>query len=175
MTSLRPRIPILVPTALAALAAASGCGGQSQPEQARPASEAGPTADQAGKEEGARGDDGGVSQSNSVKQSTKDGSASQSSSTVQRSGSGSSSVSQSTSSSGGVQTISGTGKTTVSFNVEKASRLSWTNAEGKRFSARGAGLSIDSREGRGEVSLDAGRYDDVKVRGSTWTIVIRPR
>jgi hypothetical protein len=161
----------------AACIAVAACGGSSAPEQSQPASQTGRADAQGGQADdedpGADKKDG-ATQSNSVSQSSDGDSTNQSSSVVQRSGSGSSS-SHSTSSGGGVQTLTGTGPTTVSFNVEKPSRLSWTNAQGKAFSARGAGLSIDSREGRGEVSLDAGRYDDVKVRGSTWTIVIRPR
>lgn len=123
--------------------------------------------------EGEDGDRGSSSsQSSSITQRSEGGS-NQSSSIVQRSGSGS--VSSSSSSGPGVKTFSGNGTTTLSFNVEEPSRLAWTNSEGKRFSARGNGISIDSSSGRGEVSLDPGGYDGVKVSGSRWTIVVRPR
>jgi hypothetical protein len=89
--------------------------------------------------------------------------------------SSSSSSSQTSSGGNGIKTFSGTGGTNLSFSVDPRSRLVWTNDEGERFSAQGEGISIDSRRGRGEVRLDAGRYEDVKVRGKTWTIIIRPR
>nr|MDQ3357069.1 hypothetical protein [Actinomycetota bacterium] len=102
----------------------------------------------------------------------EDGSSgSQSSSIVQSSGSSSSS----SSSGPGVKTFSGNGATTLSFDVEEPARLAWTNSEGRSFSARGDGISIDSSAGRGELPLDPGSYDGVKVRGTSWTIVIRPR
>ncbi len=97
------------------------------------------------------------------------------SSIVQSSGGGSVSSSSSSSSGSGIKTFSGTGSTKLSFNVEQRSRLVWTNTEGRRFSASGAGISIDSRAGRGEVALDAGDYDDVRVSGASWTIVVRSR
>jgi len=74
-----------------------------------------------------------------------------------------------------VSTFSGTGATTLSFNVERPSRLAWTNSEGKTFSASGGGISVDSHRGRGEVELRPGTYDNVKVEGASWTIVVRPR
>jgi autotransporter family porin len=95
------------------------------------------------------------------------------SSIVQSSGGGS--VSSSNTNGSGIKTFSGTGSTKLSFNVEQRSRLVWTNTEGRRFSASGAGISIDSRAGRGEVALDAGDYDDVRVSGASWTIVVRSR
>ena len=97
------------------------------------------------------------------------------SSIVQSSGGGSVSSSSSSSNGSGIKTFSGTGSTKLSFNVERRSRLVWTNTEGRRFSASGAGISIDSRAGRGEVALDAGDYDDVRVSGASWTIVVRSR
>ena len=122
-------------------------------------------------EDGERGSSS--SQSSSITQSSEGGSSDQSSSIVQRSGSGS--VSSSSSSGPGVKTFSGSGTTTLSFNVEKPSRLAWTNSEDKRFSARGDGIAIESSSGRGEAPLDPGAYDGVKVSGSSWTIVVRPR
>lgn len=191
----RPRIETGSLAVLALLAGLAGVGcaesGAGGPEQARPASgdqraqqeqrAQGEDADGEsvrGKDgESVQGEDGerGASsnQSSSITQSGKGGSSSQSSSVVQRSGSGS--VSSSSSSGPGVKTFSGTGTTTLSFNVEEPGRFAWTNSEGKSFSVRGDGISIDSSSGRGEVPLDPGSYDDVKVSGSSWTIVVRPR
>ncbi len=111
--------------------------------------------------EGERGGDGepGESGSSSIVQSSDGGSISSSSNVSGRD----------------MKTFSGTGSTNLSFNVEQPSRLVWTNSEGRRFSASGAGISIDSRAGRGEVALEAGDYDDVRVNGASWTIVVRPR
>jgi len=175
--------------------AAVGCGsGGSEPsDQARPASGAQPAEGEAqngdvearggdGGDGGANGEDGEdgesvTSEGGSSSQSstvTQSGSGDQSSSIQQRSGSGSTSSSSSSSSSS-VKTFSGSGATTLSFNVEGPSRLVWTNSRGRPFSARGDGISIESRAGRGEVPLDARGYDGVRVRGSSWTIVVRPR
>lgn len=178
----------------------SACGGgEGASEPARPASEAAPTErdrddarTQADGEDGesvrgedgedgqdgesVRGEDGAdgasASQSSSVTQS---GSGDVSSSIVQRSDSGSVSSSSSSSSGSAVKTFSGRGETALSFDVEEPSRFVWTNTRGKPFSAAGRGIAIDSSAGRGEVSLAPGAYDDVKVRGSNWTIVVRPR
>jgi hypothetical protein len=187
----RPRIEpgVLALLALVAGVVVAGCAGGAS-EQPRPSSDA-QRAEQQQRAEGqdadgesvrgqdrksVEGEDGdrgsSSSQSSSITQSSEGGS-NQSSSIVQRSGSGS--VSSSSSSGPGVKTFSGNGATTLSFNVEEPSRLAWTNSEGKRFSARGDGISIDSSSGRGEVSLDPGGYDGVKVSGSRWTIVVRPR
>ena len=178
---------------LAACLGAAGCGeGEGSPERARPASDAQQVQTDSGGDVRAEGGDGGdakngedgedgesvraeggsASQSSSVTQS-QSGSGDQSSSV--QSSSGSNSVSSSSSSGPGVKTFFGSGSTTLSFNVEEPSRFAWTNAEGRPFSARGDDLSIESRAGRGEASLDPGSYDDVKVRGSKWTIVVRPR
>lgn len=102
------------------------------------------------------GDGGSVSQSNKVS-------------------GGSSSSSSQTSSGGGVKSFSGQGESNLTFNVERPSRLSWTNDEGETFSARGGGINISSRSGRGEIDLEPGRYEDVRVRGATWTITVRPQ
>ena len=168
MSGDRLKLATLLSAALAGGLLAAGCGGGE--EQSQPASERRPAE---GGGEGARGS----SQSGSISQSTRSGSgANQSTSINQRSSGGSSSSSsQSSSGGGGVSTFSGTGATTLSFNVERPSRLAWTNSEGKPFSATGAGISIDSRRGRGEVELHPGDYDDVKVEGASWTIVVRPR
>jgi hypothetical protein len=180
----------LAALALAAGLGTAGCGADEgtseQPRQAaetRQADEASGAGDvhADGGKNGEKGEDGesvkaegdSASQSSSVTQSGS-GSGDQSSSIVQRSGSGSTS-SSSSSSGPDVKTFSGTGSTTLSFNVEEPSRFAWTNSEGGSFSARSAHISVESRSGRGEVSLDSGRYDDVKVRGSNWTIVVRPR
>lgn len=181
--------------ALAACLVAAGCGeGGGPSETARPASDVQQAQrDTAGGDVRAEGGDGGdakdgedgedgesvraeggsSSQSSSVTQS-QSGSGDQSSSITQSS-SGSDSVSSSSSSGPGIKTFSGSGSTTLSFDVEEPSRFAWTNGEGRSFSARGGGLTIESSAGRGEVALDPGSYDDVEVRGSKWTIVVRPR
>ena len=124
---------------------------------------------------GADGADGGNGEDGDGEDGEDGSSGSQSSSIVQSSGSGSVSSSSSSSSGPGVKTFSGNGATTLSFDVEKPARLVWTNSEGRSFSARGDGISIDSSAGRGELPLDPGSYDAVKVRGTSWTIVVRPR
>ncbi len=181
--------------ALAASLGAVGCGeGEGSPEPARPASdvqqaerdtaggdvraEGGDGGDAKNGEDGedgesVRAEGGGSSQSSSVTQS-QSGSGDQSSSITQSS-SGSDSVSSSSSSGPGIKTFSGSGSTTLSFDIEEPSRFAWTNGEGRSFSARGGGLTIESSADRGEVALDPGSYDDVRVRGSKWTIVVRPR
>lgn len=113
---------------------------------------------------GQDGEDGeaGSSQSNSITQSSDGGSVSSSSSSSNVNGRG-------------IKTFSGTGSTELTFNVEQPSRLVWTNSERRRFSASGEGISIDSRAGGGEVALQAGRYEDVRVSGANWTVVVRPR
>ena len=193
----RLRVDRILPAALvlAACLGAAGCGeGGGPPEPSRPASDVQQAQrDTAGGDVRAEGGDGGdakngedgedgesvraeggsSSQSSSVTQS-QSGSGDQSSSIVQRS-SGSDSVSSSSSSVPGVKTFSGSGSTRLSFNVEEPSRFAWTNGEGRSFSARGGGLTIKSSAGRGEVALEPGSYDDVEVRGSKWTIVVRPR
>ncbi len=168
--------------ALAGGLAVMGCGGGSdEGGAAAPASQEEHPAENEGRDvEDGRGEDGepGESESGSISQ------ISGGSSSISQSTGGSSSISQSTGGSSssssnvngrGIKTFSGTGSTSVSFNVEERSRLVWTNAEGRRFSASGAGISIDSRAGSGEVALKAGNYDDVRVIGASWTIVVRPR
>ena len=165
-----PKLAVLATAALAGGLLAAGCGGGE--EETRPAAGNRPAEGDVAQEDGA----GGSSQSSSISQSARSGSGSdQSSSITQRSSGGSSTSSQSTSGGNGVSTFSGTGGTTLSFNVERPSRLVWTNTEGKPFSATGAGISVDSRRGRGEVDFRPGEYEKVKVEGANWTIVVRPR
>ena len=183
-------LPVLF--ALATCLGAVGCGGgEASPQSSEQASDVQQAETESeGGDVSARGGDGGdakngkdgedgesvTSKGGSASQSstvTQSGDGDQSTSIVQRSGSNGSS--SSSSSGPGVKTFSGSGSTTLSFDVEDPSRFAWTNAEGRAFSARGPGLSIDSRSGRGETALDPRDYDDVKVRGSNWTIVIRPR
>jgi len=169
----RLKLAALLPAALAGVVLAAGCGGGDQEPQR--ASESRPP-EASGS--GATGDEGasGSSQSGSISQSTHGSDSDQSTSITQRSSGGSSSTSsQSTSGNGGISTFSGSGATTLSFNVERPSRLAWTNTEGKPFTARGAGISIDSHEGRGEVDLHRGDYEDDRIEGANWTIVVRPR
>ena len=193
MTSSKLTTLLPAPFALVACLGAVGCGGgEASPQPSEQASEVRQQAEtnSEGGDVSAKGGDGGdgkngqdgedgesvtaeggnASQSSSVTQS---GDGDQSTSIVQRSGSGGSS--SSSSSGPGVKTFSGSGSTKLSFDVKEASRFAWTNAQGRAFSAEGPGLSIDSRAGRGEAVLDPRDYDDVKVRGSNWTIVIRPR
>lgn len=74
----------------------------------------------------------------------------------------------------GTRTVSSRGPATLHFKVEQSTRLVWTNNDGKPFLARGSGISINSRRGRGEVHLSPGRYE-VYVRGTAWKIALRPR
>jgi hypothetical protein len=152
-------------------AACGGGGGSGTQDQDAPAGNAEPTGgtehqgkNDAGENESDNdsshsitGDGGSVSQSNKV------------------SGGSSASSSSQTSSGGGVKSFSGQGASNLTFNVERPSRLSWTNDEDESFSARGGGINISSRSGRGEIDLKPRRYEDVRVRGATWTITVRPR
>jgi hypothetical protein len=164
-------LPRALAVAVAAGAFAAGCGGSE--EGARPASESGPAGERTQAEKAGDGRPES-SQSSSITQRSE-GSGSSQASSLRQSGGGSSASSQTTSSGSGVSTFSGSGSTTLSFNVEQPSRLVWTNSEGRPFSAEGGGISIDSRAGSGEVALEPGDYENVKVRGSNWTIVVRPR
>ncbi len=175
--------------ALAVGLAVMGCGGGSDEGGATPASQEQREAEtevRGGQNgEPGPGDDGedesgesASSQSGSISQSVSG----QSNSISQSSSGQSNSVSQSsnggssaTLTSNGTKTFSGTGTTKLTFSVERPSRLVWTNSEGRRFSANGGGISIDSRAGRGEVALGEDRYDDVRVSGAIWTIIVRPR
>jgi hypothetical protein len=161
----RSKLAVLLTAGAAALVAA-GCGGSN--EQSQPASQSRPSG------QGAQGS-GDSGQSGSISQSTQSGSGSDRSTSIHQSSSGASSSSQSSTSGGGVNSFSGNGRTTLSFNVERPSRLAWTNSEGKPFSAKGGRISIDSRRGHGEIQLQPGDYNNVKVEGTTWTIVVRPR
>ena len=166
--------PVLAFLSIAACLAIAGCGGsgQSEPPRNQPAEPTGAQVEQGSGKEGDRARDrdgsGGADQSASIDQS---GGGSSSSVVQQNSGSSS----QSSTGGAGVKTFSGSGSTSLSFNVEQPSRLAWTDVEGASFSARGDGISIDSRAGRGEVELAPGDYQNVKVRGQNWTIVVRPR
>jgi hypothetical protein len=162
-----PRALALAVVAGGAFAAA--CGGSE--EGARPASDSTPAQEQS--EADNPREDNGTNQSSSITQRS-DGSSQ--SSSIRQSGGGSSSSSSQTSSGGsGISTFSGNGHTTLSFNAERPSRLVWTNNQGERFSIEGAGISVDSRGGRGEVRLDPGEYENLRVSGQNWTIVVRPR
>ena len=186
----RPFAEILAVLVLAGGLAIMGCGGGSgQGEGAAPASQeqreatAGDRGGQDGEprreeSEGRTGQDGEPTESGSSQSTSTSQSSSGQSSSITQSSNGGSSASSSSSSTGNgqaVKTFSGTGISNLTFNVEQPSRLIWTHAEGRRFSAKGGGISIDSRAGRGEVALEAGRYEDVRVSGGSWTIVVRPR
>ena len=163
------RIAATVALALAGGALAAGCGGAEE----RPATKsqpAGSTSDEKQTDSGPSGSN----QSSSISQRS-DGSGSSQSSSITQSSGGSSSSSQTAANGEGMSTFSGKGSTTLSFNVERPSRLVWTNGEGNAFSMRGGGVSVSSRAGHGELELKPGDYRDVRVRGSSWTIVVRPR
>ncbi len=156
-----------------------GCGGGSDEGGAGPASQE----ERHAETEGRDGQDGEPGQGEGVAVQGgqdgedgggKDGEPGESGSSIAQSSSGGS-ASASNVGGRGIKTFSGTGNSKLSFNVEEPSRLVWTNSEGRRFSASGAGISIDSRAGGGEVALKAGDYDDVRVSGANWTIVVRPR
>jgi hypothetical protein len=91
-----------------------------------------------------------------------------------QSGSGRSSSTVSQSSNDGISDFSGTGPTTVSFHVDRPSRLAWT-AAGERFSVEGAGIRVDSGTGIGHVPLEPGDYNGVRIEGGGWTVVVKPR
>ncbi len=177
-SALTERLVLLI---LAGGLAVMGCGGGSdEGGGAAPASQEGRQAETEVRDgEDGRGEDGesgGSSRAGSISQSSGGASITQSTgggSISQSSGGGS--VSSSNVNGRGIRTFSGTGRTKLSFDVEQRSRLVWTNSEGRRFSASGAGISIDSRAGRGEVALEPGDYDDVRVTGESWTIIVRPR
>jgi hypothetical protein len=176
MATHRAKLASLLALALGGGALVAGCGESGGERPQGPESE--PAAAQGERAEPGESDSGGVDQSGSITQRSEGGSGGDSSTSItQDSTGGSSTSSSSQSSSGGRGTsiFSGSGRTNLSFNVERPSRLSWTNTEGKAFSAEGSGISISSRAGRGEAELRRRSYDDVEVRGANWTIVVRPR
>jgi hypothetical protein len=170
MAYLRPKLAALLSLVMAGGALVAGCGGGG--DQARPASENRPADTAQNEAPGGKGEN-----SNQVSGNVQNGSGSNQSSSIsqQSNGDANESTSQSSSSSGGVSTFSGDGPTTLSFNVEQPSRLAWTNTQGKRFTAHGGGISIDSSGGHGESELHPGTYDNVHINGASWTVVVRPR
>src|SRR5215210_3559739 len=176
MATHRAKLASLLALALGGGALGAGCGESDEEHPQGPQSE--PAAAPGDRAEPGESDARGADQSGSTSQRSEGGSGGDSSTSItQRSTGGSSTSSSSQSSSGGrgISTFSGSGRTKLSFNVARPSRLSWTNTEGKAFSAEGSGISISSRAGRGEAELRRGSYDDVEVRGANWTIVVRPR
>jgi hypothetical protein len=159
------------------------------------AERAGQTVDGAASERSQPGETGGGSQSSeqstggdqsltqsqsspgSSQSSTQSGSGgdSQSSTQSQSCTGGDCSSSSRTSGASSVKTFSGTGRQTISFNVEEPSTLSFTPPTGPRFTLRGDGIAIDEAGGEGRVDVEAGDYQDVRVDGERWTIVVRPR
>jgi hypothetical protein len=92
-----------------------------------------------------------------------------------QSGAGSISQSSFSTSRGTVRTFAGTSDTTLTVDVDGASRLLWSNDRGRRFRLTGPGLAaIDSPGGSGEVPLSSGQHR-LAVHGDIWTIVVRPR
>lgn len=85
------------------------------------------------------------------------------------------SISQSSFSSdeGTIHVYGGTSDTILTVDVDRASRLLWSNDRGRPFRLGGAGAPVDSTNGSGEVPLSAGHHR-LTVRGSVWTVVIRP-
>lgn len=150
------------------LLAACGENAQSPAEGADSADAVVQQSQSGGGSEGRGSDSGGsVSQSQTI-----DGAGS----TIESHSSSSSSSQSQSSTSGGITMFSGSGLTRVEeLSVDQPSRLSWTNTEGEPFTIRGGGVSVSSREGRGEVPLAPGSHDGLEVRGDLWTVVVRPR
>ena len=125
---------------------------------------------------GSSGDDnaGAVTNSQSNSQTTQ-GSGQSSNQSNSQSSSGSGSLSQSSFSTdeGQVLTYAGTSKATITVDVDNDSRLLWSNDKGRPFSLSGAGETVDSSAGSGELPLASGKHR-LEVRGDVWTIVVRP-
>jgi len=154
-----------------ALVFAAGCGGGE--DEARPAPGTAPSGGQTPK---APGDQASANRSSPSRPRPLRGSAREGIRISQPSGPG---VAQASGSlpprDEGGGSISSNGVATLSFEVERPSRLVWTNSGSGPFVARGSGVAIDSRQGRGEADLKPGIYDDFYVRGAAWKIVVRPR
>lgn len=86
---------------------------------------------------------------------------------------GSTSQSSFTTSEGTVLIYGGSSDTTLTVQIEKDSRLLWSNDDGRPFRISGSGVNVDSSAGSGEVPLPSGRHR-LQVSGDVWTIVVRP-
>jgi hypothetical protein len=113
-----------------------------------------------------------VNSQQSTQSNTQSSSSNQSNSSTQ-SGGGSTSQSSFSTDEGTVRLYAGSSDTTITVDVDGDSRLLWSNDKGKQFRLSGAGSSIDSSDGSGEVPLSGGRHR-LEVHGQVWTIVIRP-
>jgi hypothetical protein len=127
---------------------------------------------------GGSGDDNAGAANRQVNSQTSSQSGTQSSSTNQtgsstQSGGGSMSQSSFSTDEGTVRLYAGSSDATITVDVDGDSRLLWSNDKGRSFRLTGAGQSIDSTDGSGEVPLSGGQHR-LKVQGAVWTIVIRP-
>jgi hypothetical protein len=127
---------------------------------------------------GGSGDDNAGAANRQVNSQTSSQSGTQSSSTNQtgsstQSGGGSMSQSSFSTDEGTVRLYAGSSDATITVDVDSDSRLLWSNDKGRSFRLTGAGDSIDSTDGSGEVPLSGGQHR-LQVHGAVWTIVIRP-
>jgi hypothetical protein len=101
-------------------------------------------------------------------------SSTQNGSQTSTSSSGSMSQSSFSTDEGLVRTFAGSGSARITVDVEKDSRLLWSNDKGRQFRLSGTGGSdVDSTAGSGEIQLPSGRHRLV-VEGAVFTVVIRP-
>ncbi|MEA2369047.1 MAG: hypothetical protein QOH38_1765 [Thermoleophilaceae bacterium] len=134
--------------------------------------------DSGGQSGGAGAEAASVRSEQSNVQSSNQDSSTQSSSqggtqSATRSGNGSVSQSSISTEEGPIRLYGGTSDATLTLDVDKASRLLWSNDRGRRFRLTGAGADVDSTAGSGEVALSAGQHR-LAVHGTVWTVVIRP-
>ena len=127
---------------------------------------------------GGSGDDNAGAANRQVNSQTSSQSNTQSNSTNQsnsstQSGGGSMSQSSFSTDEGTVRLYAGSSDATITVDVDGDSRLLWSNDKGRSFRVTGAGESIDSTDGSGEVPLSGGQHR-LQVHGAVWTIVIRP-
>lgn len=126
---------------------------------------------------GGSGDDNAGAANRQVNSQTSSQSNTQSNSTNQssstQSGGGSMSQSSFSTDEGTVRVFAGSSDATIDVDVDGDSRLLWSNDKGRSFRLTGAGSTIDSSDGSGEVPLSGGQHH-LRVHGAVWTIVIRP-
>jgi len=180
MSGSRPKFAVLLSTALAGgVLLAAYAGGNQHGSRGLEIRPTGPGRHVSGGPSGASGrseavDDGARASAQSGSTSSSAESGKDAGSTSLGKGSGGSSSTLSQSSNDGISNFSGTGPVTVTFRVAERSRLAWTSA-GEAFSVLGSGISVHSRRGLGEVAIDAGDYDKVRIDGAAWTVNIQPR
>ncbi len=178
---------LLAGVALASGLLAGGCGASKPDRNARQAADAGtgstttqestskPSSQSSGSQQSSQSSSQSSTQSGdgnvidqSSQQNSRGGSSNQSS--IQRSN-GNGKDEQ-------VSSFSGRGPSTLTFNVQRGARFSWTNTAGRPFVVTSSSprLSINSRAGLGELDLPAGTYRDVRIRqAAAWTAVVRSR